>query len=132
MNVVLDTNIFISGIFWKGEPNKILILWKEDKIRIINSVETIAEISRILSDFKIRLPEELKNKWIQLITNNSTFVEPNEKFIIIKDDPSDNKFIDVAVEGNAKYIITNDKHLLRIKQFKNIKIITPNEFLKII
>jgi putative PIN family toxin of toxin-antitoxin system len=130
MNVVLDTNIFVSGIFWKGEPYKILMLWKEGKIQLINSIEIITEISRILSDFKIQLSDENKKEWIHLITNNSKIVEPYEKFDIIKDDPTDNKFIDVAIAGKAEYIITRDKHLLKIKQFRTVKIILPEDFLK--
>jgi uncharacterized protein len=132
MIVVLDTNIFISGIFWNGDSDKILTFWKEDKIKIINSDETVDELIRVLSKFKIQLSDELKKEWIKLIISNSTLVKPIENFTIIKEDPTDNKFIDVAVEGNADCIITNDKHLLKIKQFKNIKIITPKEFLKII
>jgi len=131
MNIVLDTNIFISGIFWKGDPYKILLLWKESKIELISSIEIITEIARILTDFKIQLPEELKKEWIHTITINSTIVEPKEKFNIIKDDLTDNKFIDAAIAGKAEYIITNDKHLLKIPQFRNVKIITPKEFLQL-
>jgi putative PIN family toxin of toxin-antitoxin system len=129
MNIVLDTNVFISGIFWKGDSNKVLQLWKEGNVQLINSIEIIVEISRILSDFKIQLPEDIKKEWIHLITLNSTIVEPKEKFDIVKDDPTDNKFINVAVAGKAEYIITNDKHLLKIKQFRAVKIITAKEFL---
>lgn len=130
MNIVLDTNIFISGIFWKGDPYKILLLWKDCKVQLISSIEIITEISRTLSDFKIRLPEELQKEWIHTITINSTIVEPKEKFTIIQDDPTDNKFIEAAIAGKAEYIITRDKHLLKIQQFRNVKIITPTEFLK--
>jgi len=130
MNIVLDTNIFISGIFWKGDPYKILLLWKDCKVQLISSIEIITEISRTLSDFKIHLPEELQKEWIHTITINSTIVEPKEKFTIIQDDPTDNKFIEAAIAGKAEYIITRDKHLLKIQQFRNVKIITPTEFLK--
>jgi uncharacterized protein len=131
MNVVLDTNIFVSGTFWKGNPYKILLLWKEHKIQLVNSIEIIAEISRIMADFKIQLTEELKKELIHTITMNSIIVEPKERFNIVTDDPTDNKFIDAAIAGKAEYIITKDKHLLKIKQFRNIKIITPEEFIKI-
>jgi len=130
MNVVLDTNIFVSGIFWKGDSYKILQEWKEGKIQLIMSIEIISEISRILSDFKIQLPIELQKEWIHMITTNSMIVEPMQKFNIVAD-TTDNKFIDAAVAGKAEYIITNDKHLLKINQFKNIKIITPKEYIKV-
>jgi len=62
------------------------------------------------------------------IMENSIIVDPKEHFFIVED-PSDNKFIDCAVAGNANYIITNDRHLLKINSFRDISIITPKEFL---
>ena len=49
----------------------------------------------------------------------------------MKDDPNDNLFVETAVAGNADYIVSQDKHLLKLKEFKKIKIITPEEFKKI-
>jgi len=57
-------------------------------------------------------------------------VEPKEKFNTIKDDPSDNKIIECAKEGKSDFIITNDNHLLKLKEFEGIRIVTPKEFLK--
>ena len=51
---------------------------------------------------------------------------------VIKDDPDDNKFIEVALEGNAEFIVSQDNHLLRIKNFEGIRIVTPIEFLRIL
>jgi len=129
-DVVLDTNIFISGIFWRGDSYKMLQLWGDGDIRVIISEEIIEEISRVLRAFKIRLPEESINRRIASIRENSIIVEPKEKFSIVEHS-SDNKFIECAVAGNADYIITNDKHLLKIKYFRNILIMTPKEFLSI-
>ncbi|MFA5797471.1 MAG: putative toxin-antitoxin system toxin component, PIN family [Candidatus Woesearchaeota archaeon] len=130
MNVVLDTNIFISGIFWKGDSYKILCLWDEGRIQLIISQEIISEIFRVLSDFKVRLSEELQDAWITRIREYGVVVDPKERFHIVSD-PADDKFIDVAIAGNASYIISNDKHLLTLKQFKGVRILTPKEFLKI-
>ena len=62
----------------------------------------------------------------------SIFVKPKKRIQIVKDDPDDDKFIEAAVEGRAKYIISQDKHLLRIKEFEGIKIMKPEEFLTIL
>ncbi len=59
-------------------------------------------------------------------------VEPEEEVNIVKDDVSDNKFVEAAVIGKADYIITQDNHLLKIKEFKGIKILTPKDFLDIV
>ena len=67
-------------------------------------------------------------EWIDLIVRNSIIVEPKEKIDIVKDDSKDNIFIETAVAGNADYIVTQDNHLLKLKEFGGIKILTPEEF----
>jgi|SRR3989338_1717558 len=131
MKVVLDTNIFISGIFWRGSSNKIITKWKEEKFTLVTSLEVVSEIIKILKDFKIKLPDETIKEWVDLIVKNSMIVEPKEKIDVVKDDPKDNIFIETAVAGNANYIVSQDNHLLKLKEFRGIKIITPDEFNKI-
>jgi hypothetical protein len=55
---------------------------------------------------------------------------PKEKIAIIRDDPADNKVLECAIAAGAKFIITGDKHLLKLKKFKGISIITAKEFLQ--
>ena len=130
MKAVLDTNIFISGIFWKGASNKVILNWKEGKFMLVTSLGTISELIKVLKDFKIKLPDEMIREWVDLIVRNSIIVEPKEKIAIVKDDPKDNIFIETAVAGNVDYIISQDNHLLKLKEFRGIKIITPEEFNK--
>ena len=131
MKVVLDTNIFISGIFWKGASNKVIFNWKEGKFTLVTSLEAVSEIIKVLKDFKIRLSDEMIKEWVDLIVRNSIIVEPKERIKIVKDDPKDDLFIETAIAGNADYIISQDNHLLKLKEFRGIKIITPEEFNKI-
>ena len=70
------------------------------------------------------------SKIVQRVIANSEIIEPKEKYKIIKDDSDDNKFLDCAVAGKANFIISQDKHLLTLKEFKSIKIVTPKEFLE--
>jgi len=57
---------------------------------------------------------------------------PKRKVNVVKQDPDDNKFIEAALEGEADYIVTQDRHLLKLKEFEGIKIVTPEEFLRIL
>ncbi len=131
MKVVLDTNIFISGIFWKGSSNKVILNWREGKFTLVTSLEAVSEIIKILKDFKIKLSDEMIKEWVDLIVRNSMIVDPKEKIEAVKDDPKDNIFIETAVAGNVDYIVSQDNHLLKLKEFRGIKIITPEEFNKI-
>lgn len=65
----------------------------------------------------------------ELILAISELVEPKIKINIIKDDPDDNKILECAVEGKVNYIVSGDKHLLRVRAYQGIKIITPREFM---
>ncbi len=132
MRVVLDTNIFISGFFWHGPAEKILNLWKSGKFSLIISMDIISEIVKVLKDFKIKMSDIQRKQLIDIIIGMSLIVELTEKVDIVKDDPDDNKFIEASISGKADYIITQDKHLLKIKQFRNIKVLTPEEFLAIL
>lgn len=130
MNIVLDTNIFISGIFWAGEANKIISLWKEEKFNLVISLEALTELIRVLKDFKIKLPNRLIKRWTDLIIRNSKLVIIENKLNIIKEHPADNIFLETALVGNADYIITYDNHLLNLREFRGIKIIKPEELIR--
>ncbi len=133
MKVVLDTNIFVSGIHWQqGASGKILDVWFDNKFELIYSEEIIQEIATILSNFKKNLSNEDLIHWLSLIESKGTVVFPQIKFNAVKTDPDDNKFIDTAVEANADYIVSQDRDLLDIKEFKGIKIINPQDFIKIL
>ena len=132
MKVVLDTNVFVSGIFWTGSSNKVILSWKEGKFILVTSLEIVSEIIKVLKDFKIKLSDDMVREWADLIIRNSIIVQNKEKINIVKDDPKDNMFIESAVAGNVDYLVSQDKHLLKLKEFRKIKIITPEEFNKLI
>ena len=132
ISIVADTNIFISGIFWEGNfSSQVIDLWRDGKIELICSLPIIEELVRNLKGFKIEMDEKSVKKWEKIILENAILVEPSEKLDIVKEDPEDNKFLEAAILGNAAYIITQDKHLLKLKEFQGVKIVKPEEFLKI-
>lgn len=124
MRVVLDTNVFISGIFWSGNCGVIIALFRAESFLLITSEEILEEVERVLA----RFDQVLATQWNDVLRKNSLFVTPAKKFDIVED-PSDNKFIDAAIEGNADVIVTGDTALLRIGNYAGIKIISPKEFL---
>ena len=112
MRVVLDTNVFVSGIHWTGSSEKILCVWMEGKFELVSSLPIIEEIVRILANFKLPLDADNISWWENLILEKSLVVVPSEEVDIVKNDSDDNKFIEAALEAQAEYIISQDKHLL--------------------
>lgn len=131
--VVLDTNVLISATFWKGDSFKIVELVDQKKITNYMSKETIAEYSRILrSDEiieKIKDKDLIASQTVQKVISMSEIVEPKRSISAVEDDPDDDKFIEVAVECEADYIVSQDKHLLQLEGFEGIEILKPEEFL---
>ncbi|MCH7567976.1 MAG: putative toxin-antitoxin system toxin component, PIN family [Nanoarchaeota archaeon] len=132
MNVVFDTNVIISSTLWNNSvAQKLLFKLIQSDSKIFTSNKILIEYQKILKrDFEYS-DEEIINI-MEKVLSFVTLVEPAEKIDVVKDDPEDNKIIECAVESNAKHIITYDKHLLNLKEFRGIKAITPEEILGII
>lgn len=123
MRVVLDTN------FWNGIPSKILENWIENKFQLLITEEILQEYQTTLLRISKGKRDELVNAWAMLIIQNSIVVNVQHRFKLSVD-PDDDKFVDCAVSGNARYIVSGDSHLLDLKRVMNIKIVKANEFFK--
>jgi len=131
MRVVIDTNIFVSS-FFGGKPRKIIDLWKEGKITLCLSKDILNEYIEVLH--RIGLQDEVElEELLSLFTKsfNILFTTKTPRIKVVKDDPDDDKFIECAVALKAEVIITGDKAIEVIEEYMNIKILTPQQFLKI-
>jgi len=128
MRVVFDTNILISSSLWYNSvAYKLLIKLIKEDTQIFTTVEILDEYAKILKrDF--RYSDEETNYIISKLLSFLKIVKPIEKFYVVKEDPDDNKILECAYFSNSKFIITYDNHLLKLKEFKGIKIIKPEEF----
>ena len=132
VKVVLDTNIWISAIFFGGKLATILDHWKKDKFTIFFSPETFSELkSKLLFWGKKLKVEEKTKEYFYLINKRAEFVYPQKRFWLC-DDPNDNKFLDAAWEAKVNYLGSGDKKVLKVKKIGKTKIISPKEFLKIL
>ncbi|MCJ7728066.1 MAG: putative toxin-antitoxin system toxin component, PIN family [Actinobacteria bacterium] len=114
----------------KGNPRKIINLWKEEKIQLCISGEILEEYLEVLSRLGLACEPELKGLLNLFKKQVNILYKPILiKIEIIKDDPDDNKFIECAVTNKADYIISGDNHLLNLREYGNIKILSPKEFL---
>ena len=126
--IVIDTNIYISAIFWDGNPRKVVELGRSGHIWVFTSAEIEKEI-----DEKLRIKFELaEDEAEHILLDFSTFTIPvkiTQKIKVIADDPDDDKFIECAVSCGADYIVSGDKHLLGLKAYEGIRVINAANFL---
>lgn len=136
--IVLDCNVLISGLMTpRGNPARILRLAYERNVELLVSPEIIKEYWRVLHYPKIA--KRLEKVGIPLAMAENILKNFNEiatvtlgilEVKVIKNDPTDDKFLSCAVEGKADFIVSGDEHLLSVKEFENIIILTPQAFLE--
>ena len=129
MKIVLDTNVFISGIFFSGPPSEILKAWRDSKIQIILSQEILLEYQRVAEELSAKFPPVNIDAILELLTVYGEMFETKDISVNICEDPDDNKFIACAIASNTKIIVSGDKHLLKISGFKGISVWKPRDFL---
>jgi len=129
IRVVLDTNVLISSIVFGGNPRRILQHAIEGRITLIISADIIDEFKGVLSRDKFKYPGTMIYFVVNELMSISEVVTPDETIDVIKDDPQDNRILECASAGGANIIISGDKHLLVLKEFRGIKIMNPADFI---
>ena len=128
MKIILDTNVFISGIFFTGPPSQILKAWKDSRLRIVLSQEILDEYQRVAEDLSSKFQTIDILPIIELLTIHGQFVDTQGFDISECEDPDDNKFIECAIASNCKIIISGDKHLLNVSGFQGTTVLKPRGF----
>lgn len=128
IRVVADTNIFISALMFGGLPGSLLDLALLRSIFLVTSPELLDEL-----DEKLRLKFEVSSKDADAIRARledcALVVIPNVALEVIRDDPDDNRVLECAVTGRADYIVSGDRHLLKLSAYEGIPIITVRQFM---
>lgn len=127
--VVLDTNIIISSALG-GALVFVLEKWDEGKFTVIVTTDVVSEYFEVLNRPKFGLKQETIDRITHYIYQFSEFVVPEEQIRFIEEDPKDDKFLEAAIAGTVDFIVSGDKHVLAIKQFRSIPIISGREFLE--
>lgn len=134
MILVLDTNVLISALISPtGPPAKIVRLWEQEHFEVASSPALKAELEKTLAYPKIqKLFPQFQSRLPLLIArlqSNSVMVESEIELDVIQEDPSDNRILECAIAAEAQYIISGDKHLLALKQYEGIIILSPAGFM---
>lgn len=126
---VVDTNVIISAFKWGGNPRE--VFKRLENFEPLISPEQFIELQNDIGYPKLNLSAQDIESILNFVKEAFTLVQISGKLDIIKEDPADNVILETAIEHDADYIITGDKHLLKLKKYQNVKIVTPKEFLPI-
>lgn len=129
MKIILDTNVFISGIFFSGPPYQILKAWRDEKIQIVISPEILDEYQRVGETLTAEFPEIEIYPFLELLTAKAELISTKRFPVYICEDPDDDKFLSCAIASRTKLIISGDKHLLNVSGYQGIKVIRPRQFI---
>ena len=130
--VVIDTNVFVSGLTFKGKPREVLdLIWRGDIEACISSF-ILKELEETLKKDFSWDRDQIKHT-IEKIKAKTILIQPKNKVSVIKENDDDNRILECAIEGKAQYLISGDrKHLLPLKEYQGTKILSPAEFLKLL
>lgn len=129
MKIVLDTNVLLSGIFFRGNPFRILAAWRSGAFDLLLSAEIFTEYQRVASELSKRYPTVDPSPVLDFIAAHSQIVHAPELPEQVCEDPDDDKFLACARAGKANVLVTGDKLLLKVKEFAGTPIVTPRQFL---
>lgn len=127
MRIVLDTNVLVSALINSGKPRKIFETTLAGKHRLVSSEPMLKELARVVSEEKIRryVTSQQSGGFHQLVADVASMVEIKSRFRVLNAD--DDLVLRTAYDGRARFIVTGDGHLLGLKSFRGIAILTVDD-----
>jgi putative PIN family toxin of toxin-antitoxin system len=130
VGVTADTNIYVSALLLGGSLDALLDVARARDIKLYISDDVTAELAHVLRD-KFRWTEEAVKLTIERVGDFTERVEPKQAVDAIREDPSDNRSLGCAVASASDYVVTGDKHLLKLGKFAESTIVKAAEFIGI-
>ena len=130
MKIVCDTNVLVSGILFGGHCRRILSMTARGNVTIATSPTLLREAENVLLRSKFGLQPDQVSKVVALFHDTFELVHPSCRVNVIVTDPADNAVLETASAASADAIVSGDKHLLDLKEWNGIRILSPTEFVE--
>lgn len=130
MRIILDTNVFISGVFFGGPPYQILDSWRNGKINIVLTEEIFDEYQKVVRELSKRFKQIDISTFLDFLTVNAFWVEAPQLPFSVSTDPDDDKFLSCALASRTKVIVSGDKHLIAVSGYRGIAVVKPRAFIE--
>lgn len=131
MRIVLDTNVLLMALPTRSPYRIIFDGIGSGEVTLLISNEVLSEYFEILS---LKTTEEIARNVTEFLINSPSIeqIEPHFRWNIITADPDDNKYVDLAVAGNALFLVSNDRHFRVLKElaFPQVNVINALDFLE--
>lgn len=129
MRLVADTNVLVSAVeFLTDPPQWLYRLAARERGTMLTSDALLEELGDVLAR-KFSWPDARVARVIAEIRDFAEVVEPSERVSDVTDDPSDNRVLEAALAGQADVIVSGDRHLLRLGEWRGVRILSPRAFL---
>lgn len=131
MKAVFDTNVVASATFWRGAPFDCLAAWAQGGFEVVVSPELLAEYHETIEELRREYPDRPSVAWTETLTDAATLVFPVERASGATPDPCDEMILECALAAEVDAIVSGDKkHLLVLRRFRGIPILSPADFLR--
>lgn len=129
--IVFDTNVLISAILSDGAPSVLLRKGMLNEFTIVASDLLLREFENVMQrpKFKVYNNDDEVHRTVQVLMHVADFVIVISKFSVVERDFKDNMILETAYDGQASFIVSGDDHLLSLKSFRGIKIVSVKEML---
>jgi len=131
IRATLDTNIWLSSILWTGRPYWIRKAIEGKEFISVTSLKILNELTRVLREY-FQFSDDDAYEWYLRVGEMSEVLSPKLTLNLIEDDPDDNKFVECALEGRARYVVTRDRHLLKVKEYEGVRMVDDGKFIGIL
>lgn len=129
MRIVIDTNIVASAIFFGGRPRELLELLLQHELSAFITKEIIEEYQGTIEYLQDEYPSRRISVPLTQIIAACNMIETTSEVRVCRD-PDDDKFFACALDSRSLYIVSGDKDLLAVKQYKDVQVVTVSQFFR--
>jgi putative PIN family toxin of toxin-antitoxin system len=120
----------------QGNPKRIMASWEQGEFDVLISAPIIDEVGRVLRYPRIakrhKQDEKAIQRFLALLSSEAVVIETAAILDVVKEDESDNRYLECAVAGKAQFIISGDKHLLKLGQYQDIIVLPPAAYVALL
>lgn len=128
MRIVLDTNVLVSGIYFRGPPFAILDGWRRRRVELMFSPAIRQEYHATATHLAARFGGVDLAPWLTMLDARATLVDAPALGEQVCTDAADDKFLACAMAGRCRTVVSGDRALLQVSGWRGITVLTPRQF----